>query len=183
MPAPGRLVPPPGQVPQAALPSATCAANSEICSCALLPALSEEHGRSQIRAKVVGELVLAEQVRLEDDVLHIDVNRQPVRRQNAISGAEIHGETLVSREFRAADAAQQVQRTVHGEVATDIHLAWKNVVAQREVVIRETPLSIGKQFDIAAEGLVAGLAGLRAAETGLEKDVFCHMVGSPDAVY
>src|SRR6188768_785956 len=125
MPAPGRLVPPPGQVPQAALPSATCAANSEICSCALLPALSEEHGRSQIRAKVVGELVLAEQVRLEDDVLHIDVNRQPVRRQNAISGADTHGDPLVPRPFRAADVPAEAHRNVPPDVPPATHLAWQ----------------------------------------------------------
>src|SRR6478736_4968185 len=174
MPVPALPAPPRGRERPAARPAAARAEVAETCSCALSPA-SEEHGCAEMGHEVVGELVLAEQIRLEDDVLHIDVNRQPVRRQIALPGAEIHRETLVSREFRAADAAQQIQGTVHGEVATDIHLARKDVVAQREAVVRETPLIVGKQLNIAAEGLVAGLAGLGTAETGLEEDVFCHM--------
>ena len=100
----------------------------------------------------------------------------------AVPGPEVHGEMLVTRELRAADTAQQVKRAVHGEAATEIHLAWKQVVPQRQAVIRESPLSVRKQLHVAAQGLVAGLAGLGPADIGLEEEVFCDVVRGANAI-
>src|SRR5262245_4140359 len=93
---------------------------------------SEENGQADVGFEVVGELVLAEQVGVEDPVLHAHVDRHPVGRKNAIPGAEAHREILVAGEIHAADAAQKIEATRHGEVATEKHLTRQEVVAEGE---------------------------------------------------
>ena len=73
---------------------------------------------------------------------------------------------LISGEIHATDATQQVEPTVHGEIATEIDLARKEVVAQREAVIREASLISGQKLDVAAEGLETGSAGRGLPEVG-----------------
>src|SRR3954451_24462158 len=97
----------------------------------------EEYGQADVGFEVVGELLLAEQVGVEDPVLHAHVDRHPVGWQHPIPGAEAHREILVAGKIHAADAAQKIEATRHGEVATEEHLTRQEVVAEGEVVIRE----------------------------------------------
>src|SRR5882672_7810932 len=101
---------------------------------------------------------------------------QPVGRQHAESRAEIDRQPIVAGELDATDAYQRIKTTVHGEIATEIALARKEVVAQREAVIREASLISGQKLDVAAERLEAGLASRGLPYIGPEKEVFCHMV-------
>src|SRR5262245_31534371 len=98
------------------------------------------------------------------------MNRQPVGRQHAVARAEVDRQPLISGEFDAADATQQIETTVHGELATDEDLARKEVVAQREAVIRETSLISGQQFDVAAERLETGFSRSGLPEIRAEEE-------------
>src|ERR1700688_3557608 len=104
----------------------------------------EEYGRTDRCLKIVLQLIHTDVVGLEYQVLHVDMQRQPIRRQHAKAGTEIHGEVVITGERDVADAADHVQGAGHGKIATDEYLAREEVVAQRQVVVREAPLSIGK---------------------------------------
>src|SRR5262249_53442796 len=96
---------------------------------------SEKDGRAEQCLYVVGDLGLAEEVGVEHPVLHSQRDRQPVGWQHAVTRAEIQRQPVVAGELHAANAAQQVKATVHGELATKKYLARQEVVAQREAVI------------------------------------------------
>src|SRR4051812_19040548 len=89
---------------------------------------------------------------------------QPVSRQDAEARAKIQREPVVTRELHAADSHQRVKTTVHGGLATKEDLARKEVVAQREAVIRELPLISAKQLDVAAQRLETGASGRGPAQ-------------------
>src|SRR2546423_14328768 len=115
----------------------------------------KEYSRPERGFHVVGELGHAQQVSAEHAVLHLDVNREPIRGQYPVAAAEVHREAVVARELGAADAAQKVERARHGAAPTDEGLAWEQVVAQGDIVVREAPLIARKQLNIAAESLKA----------------------------
>src|SRR5579862_8285189 len=131
----------------------------------------EEHAHAERCLQIVLQPIHGEDVAAKCQVLHIDVQRQPVRWQYPKACAEVHRKILVAGEFDAPDAADQIQRAGHRHVMADEDLAGQHVVTQRKVVIREAPLSTGKKLDTAAEQLEAGLAGGGAAVGGLEKEV------------
>ncbi len=109
------------------------------------------------------------------------MKRQPVRRHHTIAGTKIHRELLIPAEIGTADSADEIKRARHGAAATDKGLARQEVVAQREVVIREASLRLGKQLDL-AQGFEAGLAGTGTGHLALEEEVLGDVVGEGDAV-
>src|SRR3954465_4099342 len=106
------------------------------------------------------------------------MNREPIGRQDAVSRAQVDRQPIVAGELHATDATQQVETTVHGELATEKDLAREEVVAQGEAVIREASLISGQKLDVATERLEAGLSGGRLADIRPEEEIFCHMVGN-----
>src|SRR5579871_6284749 len=100
---------------------------------------SKVYGRSERRFHVVGELRHSQQVGPEHAILHLDVDRDPVGRQDTVAGTEVHGEAIVARELGAADSAHQIESARQGDASTEKGLARKEVVAEGEIVIRETP--------------------------------------------
>src|SRR5450759_1621069 len=114
-------------------------------------------------------------------VLNADVQRDPVRRQNAVATAEVHREFAVAGKIRAADTAEQIKSAGHGCIAAEKHLARKEVVAEREVVIREVPLSGRNELDI-AQSLEARASGERAPKRALEEEVLADVIRGSEAV-
>src|SRR4051794_7786246 len=147
----------------------------------MLPPL-EKYGRSDRRFHVVGQLGHAQQVGAEHAVLHLDVDRQPIRRQHAVAATEVHRKAVVARELRGTDAAEKIESSRQGVTATNKGLAREEVVAQADVVIRELPLSAGKQLNIAAQGLKAGAARIGTAVFALEEEVFGDVIGGRQTV-
>src|SRR5579862_597178 len=166
---------PPG-IASAGSATASAAAIATIRFLMMHPSL-EEYGRTDARLEVVGELGDADDVRLEDVVLHRDVHSQPVPRHHAVPGTEVHRELRVPAEIGAADAAEEIESARHGDAATDKGLARQEVVAQREVVIREAPLSFRKQRDVPAQHLVAGASGGGASPFALKEEVLGYVIG------
>src|SRR5882724_2819934 len=120
----------------------------------------KEYGRAEGRFHVVGELGHAQQVSAEHAILHLDVDREPVRGQHPVAAAEVHREVIVACELGAADATQKIEGARHGAAPTDEGLAREQVVAQGDVVVREASLIVRKQLNTAAEGLKARAAGI-----------------------
>ncbi len=110
------------------------------------------------------------------------MDRDPIRRQHPVAGAEIDRKPLVAGKFGRADPAEQIERTGHGDAATEKGLASQEVVTEGEIVIREAPLRVRKELDVATQRLEAGAPGGAAAGLPLEKEVLRHMVGGGEAV-
>src|SRR5678816_4745416 len=72
---------------------------------------------------VVGDLRLAQQVRVEHAVLHGEVNRQPVGGQHAEARAEVEGQPVVAGKVHTSNAPQDIETAVHGGVATEKDLS------------------------------------------------------------
>src|SRR5579864_604636 len=142
----------------------------------------KEYGRSERRLHVVGELGYAQQVRPEHAILNLDVNREPVGGHHPVAAPEVHGEAVVARELRRANATDKIEGARHGVTPTEEGLAREQVVAQRDVIVREVPLSWGKQLYIAAEGLEAGAPGIRAAVFAQEEEVLGYVIGRRQSV-
>src|ERR1700733_14184386 len=142
----------------------------------------KEYARANRGLEVVRKLVDAEKVRLEHVILDADVHGDPVRRQNAITAPEVHRELAVAGKISAADAAQDIKRTCHGDLATQENLARKEVVAERQVVVREVSLRGRKEVNV-AQGLEARAARLRATERALKEKVFADVIGRREAVH
>src|SRR5438477_11349960 len=85
-------------------------------------------------------------------------------------------------EIGAADAADEIEGVRHGDAATEEGFAWQEVVAQRQVVVREAPLRLGKQLNVTAQGLETGAPAARAAGLSLEEEVLGDVVGGGDPV-
>src|SRR5262249_11588732 len=135
-------------------------------------------GRSQTRFYIVGELGDAQQIRPEHAILHLNVDREPVGRQYPIAAPEVHRETIVAGELRSTNAPQKIEGARQGSAATDEGLAREQVVAQRNVVVREASLSWRKQLNIAAEGLEARAARIGATVFALKEEVLGHVIGN-----
>src|SRR5580658_5434714 len=139
------------------------------------PLALKEHGLTDGSLKIILQLFHARNVGSEHQILNVDMQRQPIRRQYPETGTEIHREVLIPGEIDAAYAANHVERAGHGEIATDKDLARQQVVAQRQVVVREAPLSIGKQLDI-AQCLETGVSGLGATVDRLGEKILADVI-------
>ena len=56
------------------------------------------------------DLAVAQDVRVEHVVAHVEIDGNKVHRQNPVTGAERHGKIVVTAEVHVADTAGQVPR-------------------------------------------------------------------------
>src|SRR5581483_6218821 len=129
-----------------------------------------------------GELLGAEKVRLEEVVLDPDPHRQPVERQDLVAPADVHREFLVAAELGPAHSREDIEAARHGMLPAEERLARQEVVTHSQIVVRELPLTLGEQLDVAAQGLEAGAPGGGPAELGPQEEVFRHVIGEIHAV-
>ena len=65
---------------------------------------SEEHRYPERPLEVVGGLFLAQEIDVEQVIAEIDVQRDRIRQQESIAGAEIDGEPVIAGKRRRAEA-------------------------------------------------------------------------------
>src|SRR5262245_60166565 len=93
----------------AAAHSSTPAAKNPAIRCVMSEASLKEHGHADHALEIARQLVRAEQIRVEHVRLQAHVQRQPVRRQHAVSTAEIQGDVIIAREPRVTEGCRNVQ--------------------------------------------------------------------------
>src|SRR6201996_863159 len=78
----------------------------------------KEDGRPDRRRHIVGELGDTQQIRPENTILDLYMDRDPVRRQQLVTPTEVHRESIVAGELGGANPTEKIESARQGGAPT-----------------------------------------------------------------